>query len=165
MRLRTRGRGLLTVNKVNLLKKACSIALLGLCIQAVSAANITQVNRYATVENKALTAQINPLLSIQQVHFPQKIQTVGEALTHWMQYSGYALVDEQAQSPALKDILSRPLPQVVRNLGPLTVHDGLEVLVGPQVFSLTQDPLRRQINFKLKPQFAMAQTRYQGKKA
>lgn len=157
--------GFLTVKTVNQLKTTTSIVIFCLSASVVSAANVTQVNRYATVENKPLTSQINPLLTVQQIHFPQSIHTVGEALTHWMQYSGYALADEKVQSQALKGILNQPLPQVVRNLGPLTVQDGLEVLVGQQVFSLIQDPLHRQVNFKLKPQYAKAQTNLQGKKA
>ena len=150
---------------VNKLKTVISMVLFCCSTQTLNAANITQVNRYATVENKPLTSQINPLLTVQQIHFPQQIHTVGEALIHWMQYSGYALVDEQTQSQALKEILLQPLPQVVRNLGPLTVQDGLEVLVGQQVFSLINDPLHRQVNFKLKPQYAQALTRSKGKKS
>jgi type IV pili sensor histidine kinase/response regulator len=165
LRFLKRDGGFLTVKTVNQLKTATKIVFFCLCAHAASAANVTQVNRYATVENKPLTSQINPLLTVQQIHFPQQIHTVGEALTHWIHYSGYALVDEKARSQALKDIMNQPLPQVVRNLGPLTVQDGLEVLVGQQVFSLIQDPLHRQVNFKLKPQYAKAQTNLQGKKA
>lgn len=149
---------------VNQLAIPMSIMFLCLSVSVVCTAQVTQVNRYATVENKPLTSQINPLLTVQQIHFPQHIHTVGDALTHWMQYSGYALVDEQVQSQALKDIMKQPLPQVVRHLGPLTVHDGLEVLVGQHVFSLIQDPLHRQVNFKLKPQYAKTQTNLRGKK-
>lgn len=125
------------------------------------AANVTQINRYATVENKPLVSQINPLLTVQQIHFPQQVRTVGEALTYWLQYSGFALADEERRSQALKDILQQPLPQVDRNLGPLTVQDGLEVLVGQQVFSLSQDPLHRKVNFRLKPAYAQLITQPQ----
>lgn len=121
---------------------------------AAYAANTTQVNRYATVENKPLTAQVNPLLTVQQIHFPQSIQTVGDALNYWIRFSGYSLVDEVNQSTAFKELKQQPLPQAVRNLGPLTVRDGLEVLAGQEVFSLMKDPLHRRVNFRLKPQFA-----------
>jgi conjugative transfer region protein (TIGR03748 family) len=152
------------VKKVNQLKTVMSLLFFCLCAQDVNAANITQVSRYATVNNKPLTSQVNPLLTIQQIHFPQQIHTVGEALSYWMQYSGYTLVDERGQSQALKDIRQQPLPHVVRSLGPLTVRDGLEVLVGVQVFSLVQDPLHRKVNFRLKPAFANAQTQAIGKR-
>lgn len=130
-----------------------TVAIVWLSLNGCSsfATNVTQVNRYATVENKPLPAQINPLLTVQQIHFPQHVETVGDALTYWLQYSGFALAAEQSRSKALNDVMRQPLPQVDRHFGPLTVTDGLTVLVGQNVFMLTQDPLHRQVNFKLKP--------------
>lgn len=157
--------GLLTVKNIEQIKKAKYVLILLTCVTALNAANVTQVGRYATVENKPLTSQVNPLLTVQQIHFPQSIRTVGEAIHYWMQYSGYSLVDESVQSQAFKEVKDQPLPQVVRSLGPLTVRDGLEVLAGQQVFSLIQDPLHRRINFKLNPTFAQMQTSSKGKKA
>lgn len=119
----------------------------------VSAADITQINRYASVENKPLASQVNPLLTVQKIHFPQNITTAGDAINYWMQYSGFKLVHESAQSAALKAMLKQPLPQVQRNLGPLTIQNGLTVLAGQEVFYLTQDALHRTINFKLKPKY------------
>ncbi len=115
-----------------------------------NAANVTQVNRYATVENKPSMAQINPLLSVQQIHFSQDIQTIEQALLYWLQYSGFHLAPTNKQSDSLKLVLKQPIPQVNRNLGPLTVKDGLEVLVGKSVFTLGQDQLLREVNFRRK---------------
>ncbi|MBA2710134.1 MAG: hypothetical protein H0U57_06045 [Tatlockia sp.] len=129
------------------------------------AANVTQINRYATVDNKPLASQVNPLLTVQQIHFPQQIHTVGEALSFWLQYSGFTLAEDANLPQPLKEVLQQPLPQVVRNLGPLTVQDGLEVLVGQQVFSLLQDPLHRKVSFKLKAQYAQLLTQSKGTKA
>lgn len=166
MRIFMRDGGFLTVKKENKLNSAKNVIFLLTFACTAHAANITQVNRYATVENKPLVSQINPLLTVQQIHFPQQVHTVGEALSHWLQYSGYTLVDESSRIPALKNILQQPLPQVDRNLGPLTVQDGLEVLVGQPVFTLITDPLHRQVNFRLKPQFmAKASTSSKGAKA
>jgi type IV pili sensor histidine kinase/response regulator len=124
---------------------------LSLATSTLNAANITQINRYATVSNKPLAAQINPLLSIQQIHFPQKITTVGQAIEWWLHYSGYSLAATNQQPNGLKAVMLQPLPQVHRNLGPLTVKEGLEVLAGQPIFMLTDDPLHRQVNFKLRP--------------
>lgn len=140
-----------------------AIALLqALCSPGI-AANVTQISRYATVENKPMDSQVNPLLAVQQIHFPEQVHTVGEALNYWLQYSGFALVSDASLPPALKEVLVQPLPQVQRNLGPLRVQDGLEVLVGQPVFSLVQDPLHRRVSFKLKPQFAHLAQNARGK--
>ncbi|WP_133130225.1 hypothetical protein [Legionella yabuuchiae] len=116
----------------------------------VQAANVTQVSRYATVRNKPLPAQVNPLKSIQQIHFPSSIQTISDAVHHWLTYSGYHLASQDKQSSGLKKILKQPLPQVDRNLGPLSIEDGLTVLVGQHLFSLRHDDLLREVNFTLK---------------
>lgn len=117
------------------------------------ATNVTQINRYATVENKAMAAQINPLFAVQKVHFPQQIGTVGAALEYWLQYSGFQMAPIKEQSTALCETSLLPLPSVIRDLGPLTVEEGLLVLVGKNVFTLKKDFLHRKINFALKPQY------------
>lgn len=129
-------------------------AMAGLLGSTVSlAANLTQINRYATVENNALAAQINPLLAVQKVHFPQQVTTVHAALDHWLQYSGFQMAPIKEQSTALRETMLLPLPSVVRDLGPLTVEEGLLVLVGKNVFTLSKDLLHRKVNFALRPQF------------
>lgn len=123
-----------------------SLSLLSL---QLNAANITQVGRYASVKNQALAAQINPLKTVQQVHFPATVQTIGQAVEHWLAYSGFHLAAKDKQSPSLQLLLKKPLPQVDRTLGPLTISDGLTVLVGQQLFALKHDDLLREVNFTL----------------
>lgn len=127
--------------------------LTALSLNALSsqAAHVTQINRYATVANKPLAAQINPLLAVQQVHFPQEVQTIGQAIEWWLRFSGFSLISKEKQPESLQAVMRQALPQIDRTLGPLTVKDGLEVLVGQQSFALIEDPLLRQVNFKLKP--------------
>lgn len=120
-----------------------------LCSLSGQAANITQVGRYATVNNQPLAAQINPLKTVQQIHFHAAIQTIGEAVNYWLRYSGYHLASKEKQSESLQQVFQQPLPQVNRNLGPLTITDGLTVLVGQHLFNLKQDDLLREINFSL----------------
>lgn len=125
------------------------IASLALGSLSLHAANITQIGRYATVNNQPLAEQINPLKTVQQIHFPSSIHTIGNALDYWIRYSGYHLATKEKQSEALQQVFQQPLPQVSRNLGPLTITDGLTVLVGQQLFRLKQDDLLREINFSL----------------
>ncbi|HFS6879476.1 TPA: hypothetical protein ACH1MH_000029 [Legionella pneumophila] len=131
-----------------MLKKLSFITLTSLTL-ACQATNVTTVARYATVSNKPLAAQVNPLLAVQQVHFPQQIQTIGEAIEHWLKYSGFHLAPANKQQDSLKTILKQPLPQVDRNLGPISVANGLTVLVGQHLFSLKHDDLLREVNFTL----------------
>lgn len=130
-----------------------SLSLLGL---STHAANVTQINRYATVANKPLAAQVNPLLAVQHIHFPQKIKTVGEAIEWWLHYSGFVLANKEKQPASLQAVMHQPLPQIHRNLGPLTVKEGLEILAGYQVFTVIENPIVRQVNFKLKPAYQPA---------
>lgn len=127
------------------------ISVLSVVACSSIAANVTQINRYATVANKPLAAQINPLLAVQQVHFPQEVKTIGQAIEWWLKFSGFSLASKEKQPESLQAIMRQALPQIDRTLGPLTVKDGLEVLVGQQSFALIEDPLLRQVNFKLKP--------------
>ncbi|HAU1456566.1 TPA: hypothetical protein JBI59_15700, partial [Legionella pneumophila] len=75
-----------------------------LCSLSGQAANITQVSRYATVNNQPLAAQINPLKTVQQIHFPESIQTIGEAVNYWLRYSGYHLAPKEKQSESLQQV-------------------------------------------------------------
>lgn len=128
----------------------------------VSAEGITQIDRYVSVENKPDAAQINPLLTVAQVHFPKDVQTVGDAINYWISYSGYKLVDEAKLSVEARDVLKQTLPQADRNLGPLTIKDGLRVLVGQDVFDLLCDPLHRLVSFELKKQYKAALNKSKG---
>lgn len=125
-------------------------ACLGLITLPVMAADVTQINRYATVAHKPLPAQVNPLKAVQQMHFPQEIKTVGEAVAYWLQHSGYHLAASEKQAENLKQVLSAPLPHVDRTLGPLSIEAGLLVLVGQGDFVLKTHAFTREINFQLK---------------
>lgn len=135
----------------------CVILLTSLvCFGSLSAQNATQIGRYASVDNKPSQAQVNPLLSVVRIHFSNEIKTVGDALTHWLSYSGYKLVAINKMPAELRGILEQDLPQSARTLGPLTIKDGLLVLVGQQVFELICDPLHRLVSFKLNKKYRIA---------
>lgn len=125
---------------------ACSMLA---CSLTLAAADSTQIGRYTTVINQPLKAQLNPLHTVQQIHFPASVHTLGDAVTYWLNYSGYRLASTNKQHASLQLVLQQPLPQVSRNLGPLSVADGLLVLVGSRIFSLKQDELAREVNFNV----------------
>ena len=81
------------------------------------------------------------------MHFPTTVKTIADAVNYWINHSGYHLVSVDKQSNQLQLILKQPLPQVVRNLGPLSIEQGLTVLVGQSLFRLKPDDLRREVNF------------------
>lgn len=112
----------------------------------------TAVGRYLTTENAATIAQKDLLSQSIQVRFPQQVTTVGGAIHYLLRYSGYSLANENQQSTALKQTLSKPLPVIDRQLGPMPLREAFTTLAGP-AFSLQEDPLNREINFQVKQKF------------
>lgn len=115
--------------------------------------NDVQIGRYTTVTAIPKKAQQDLLSQTVQVRFPQNVQTIGDAMNYLLRFSGYSLIPEAKQSQSLKLTLSKPLPAIDRDFGPMVLKDALITLAG-SAFSLEQDPLNRQINFKLKPEYA-----------
>lgn len=133
------------------LRKKISLITLLITFNAspVLADSITNIGRYLTVENKPTHVQTDLLSQTIQVRFPQNVQTVGDAIHYILRLSGYSLVSEQHMHAALKNTLTKPLPAVDRDLGPMTLKDALTTLVGP-AFYLKQDALNRTIDFHVK---------------
>lgn len=114
--------------------------------------DVTQVSRYLTIENKVKPEQINPINQVIQVHFPQDVQTIGSAINYLLRFSGYSLVIDEKRNAGLRITLDKPLPIVNRELGPVSLKNGLATLAGDG-FILVCDPINREIDFKLKPSY------------
>jgi conjugative transfer region protein (TIGR03748 family) len=114
--------------------------------------NVTQVSRYLTISNKPKFSQLNLLSQPIQIRFTQNIKTIGDAMNYLLRFSGYSLIADTQMSAALKITLSKPLPIIDRELGPMTLRDALITLSGP-AFSLAQNPVYRVVDFKLKPEY------------
>ncbi len=125
------------------------IFLLFASIAVMASDRNIEMGRYLSVSSKPLHEQENLLAQVFQVHFPQGVQTVGDAMHYLLKNSGYSLVNEAHQSEALKNTLKKPLPLIDRHFGPMTLKDALVTLVGP-AFYLVNDPLNREVNFKVK---------------
>lgn len=128
----------------------------GQIINGADTDGTSQVGRYITASNIAKPDQINPLLTVATFKFAPDVQTVGQALNQVLQYSGYALVSGQEQSPEVQQTLSKPLPYSLRELGPIQIKDALGLLMGQDVFILVIDPLHRLVNFDLHPEIKNA---------
>jgi conjugative transfer region protein (TIGR03748 family) len=136
-------------------KIAIVLSVIGFIIlksASVLAADLTEVGRYLTVDNKPKFAQTDLLSQTIQVRFPQNVQTVGDAMNYILRLSGYSLVSAEKMSHALTITLSKPLPAVDRDFGPMPLKEGLATLTGPAFYSV-QDPLNRVVNFRVKSQY------------
>ncbi|MEO8964504.1 MAG: hypothetical protein ABI370_07525 [Gammaproteobacteria bacterium] len=132
-------------------RRLITMILLSMLVSKICLAdnNVTQISRYLTASNKPKFSQTNLLSQSVQVRFTRNIQTIGEAMNYLLQFSGYSLRPENEMSTAFKITLSKPLPIIDRELGPMPLSDSLITLAGP-AFHLTEDPVNRIVDFKLK---------------
>lgn len=106
-----------------------------------------QVGRYSTTTTAPTPAQAELLSTTVTLRFPERIQTVGEAVRYLLQRSGYRLADPEGVSSETMALFALPLPAVHRSLGPTTLREALQTLAGP-AFILVQDPVHRLITFE-----------------
>jgi len=108
---------------------------------------LIQTGRYSAVYAVPTEAQRNPLEAIVTVEFPEAVTTVGHAVRHVLVGTGYDLSDSLHWDVEVFDLVNYPLPQIQRTLGPLSVLDVLDVLIGAS-FRVVVDPVQRQIAFE-----------------
>jgi type IV pili sensor histidine kinase/response regulator len=106
-----------------------------------------QVGRYLTLSAKPTQAQIQLLSAIVNVAFPTSVITVGQAVDHLLQPSGYRLSPQGTSAPIRATLLNLPLPESHRALGPMPLQTALETLAGP-AFRLVEDPVHRLVSFE-----------------
>ncbi len=122
---------------------ACLLATLLSCT-ALGAGEL-QLGRYSIAAMAPLPAQAEPLSATVEVRFPMPVRTVGDAVQHLLDDSGYRLAGTPGSAAHI--LLAQPLPGVHRVLGPLRLDQALQTLAGP-IFELVQDPLHRRIAFE-----------------
>ena len=111
------------------------------------AASDVQVGRYATVRAVPTPDQRDLLVAQVSLSFPKTVATVGEAVRHLLQSSGYRLSPQHAAEPTRQSLLTLPLPEPHRTLGPMPLKTALETLAGP-TFRLVEDPVHRLVSFE-----------------
>tara|TARA_R110002167_G_scaffold204404_11_gene408586 strand:+ start:4493 stop:4960 length:468 start_codon:yes stop_codon:yes gene_type:complete len=104
--------------------------------------------RYTSVKNIAPMDQLNPLKVVIKTKLPQSIQTVRQAVGFLLVRSGYSLADDAVLSEEAVTLLDLPLPQIHRQLGPITLDKALQTLSG-QAFVLVVDPVHRKVGYEL----------------
>jgi len=124
-----------------------ALALLGLMLSSVVAAEEVQVGRYATVAALPTAEQIELLSAIVNMAFPASIVTVGQAVRYLLQPSGYRLSSQGTSEPIRETLLNLPLPEPHRALGPMPLKTALVTLAGP-AFRLVEDPVHRLVSFE-----------------
>jgi len=126
--------------------KTCIVGICVLASMNLQAKDI-QVGRYSLSAATPTEAQANLLAATMTVKFSKQIQTVGEAVRHLLQSSGYRLAAAESIGSYAEALFALPLPAVHRSLGPMMLRDALETLAGP-AFYLVQDPVHRLISFE-----------------
>jgi conjugative transfer region protein (TIGR03748 family) len=130
-----------------------AVVSLGVMTQSVLAEpSDTVLGRYLTTATEPLPAQIDLLSQSFDVHFPRDVVTVGSAIKYLLNNSGYQMIDTHTLDPASIQMLLLPLPDIDRDLGPMTLLQGLQTLAG-QTFQVVVDPVHRLIAFRLKAEY------------
>ncbi|WP_232199237.1 hypothetical protein [Thioalkalivibrio sp. ALE20] len=113
------------------------------------------MGRYLSAPNAPTHAQAEPLQVKVKVSIPSSAEHVGGALKHVLARSGYRLQDVNDADPAMRVLLTRPLPQVHRELGPMSLEQVLTTLAGDP-WRLVVDPTSRLVTFEPREPYAEA---------
>ena len=115
--------------------------------------DVVRVDRYSLLQAKPTLDQQDLLSVIINIDVPAHVMTVGEALNHLLQRSGFSLASINSSDPALPILLNQSLPMVHRHLGPISLRDALLTLAGP-AWQLVEDPVNRMVSFQLLDKFS-----------
>ena len=107
-----------------------------------------QVGRYQSVRMRPDQTQVDLLSVVIKRKLPEHVSTVGQAVAALLDGSGYRLLSGDLAEPYRVVLFALPLPEVQRQLGPLTLRQALELLTGP-AFRLVTDPTYRLVSFEL----------------
>lgn len=111
-------------------------------------AEYVQTDRYTLIVPEPDAEEWDPLSVNIQMQFPPAVITVKDAISFVLAPSGYVLADHSESDSVLSMVLTRPLPQVHRELSLMPVRSALQVLMG-RYFVPVEDPIRRLYSFDL----------------
>jgi type IV pili sensor histidine kinase/response regulator len=107
-----------------------------------------QVGRYQSVRMRPDQTQVDLLSVLITRNFPEHVNTVGAAVAALLDGSGYRLLSPKLAESYRVHLFAMPLPDVQRQLGPLSLRQALELLGGP-AHRLVIDPTYRLVSFEL----------------
>lgn len=105
-----------------------------------------ETGRYSRTVNEPYLSQRNPLKVIVNTRIPNSVYTVEQAVQFLLLRSGYRLADPSTRTHEAKVLLNHSLPQVHRQLGPITLDKALKTLAG-DAFELVVDPINRKVTY------------------
>jgi type IV pili sensor histidine kinase/response regulator len=105
-----------------------------------------ETGRYSRTVNEPYLSQRNPLKIIVNTRIPNSVGTVEQAVQFLLLRSGYRLADASVRTHEAKVLLNHPLPQIHRQLGPITLDKALQTLAG-DAFELVVDPINRKVTY------------------
>jgi len=107
-----------------------------------------QVGRYQSVRMRPNKNQVDLLSAVVTRYFPEHVNTVGAAVTLLLDGSGYRLLSETLAESNRIHLFAMPLPEVQRQVGPLSLRQALELLGGP-AHRLVIEPTYRLVSYEL----------------
>lgn len=140
---------------------SCSILLLmGVMFVSTLQAQTVKTDRYTRVKIEPSPGQISPLEEVTRIVFGDDVKTVGNAIIEVLDGSGYELrhIKDVYEKPIDSILMAQTLPELHRRLGPITIHDALEVLAG-EAWHLKTNVLGRELWFVLNPHYSKDKVR------
>lgn len=108
-----------------------------------------RIARYTTAKAAPVMQASEPMAVMARISFPrQTVRSVGDAVHHTLLRTGWTL-DENTLTSDARAVLTLPLPDSHRVLGPYEVRTILQVLLG-RSWAWCEDPVRRTVTFTLK---------------
>ncbi len=101
-------------------------------------AQTVRTGRYSYAAVGAQAAQVDPLLAVIDVRLPTDVTTVEEAVNYLLRRSGFNLLPPDPSDQPVNSLLSQPLPEVHRHLGPISLREALLTL-GGKAFNVNVD--------------------------
>ncbi len=112
-----------------------------------------RTGRYTYLAAKPRPEQINPLLTLINVHIPEELSTVSEAVNYLLQFSGYQLKPTLPFETRPNRLLDRRIPEVHRHFEQVILRDALLALCG-HGYRLRVDPVNRLVGYEHDPKFS-----------